>query len=284
MFLITGGAGFIGYHQAKRLLEMGRTVRVLDDLSTGSRQNLVKGVEFVHGSVNDEDACNAALEGCIGVIHLASSARRYSVGTPFPELHERVHVQGTGTLLRACLRQDIRCFVYASSYLCYGPAAPPQSVSDAARPSTPFALSVYRGELLVEAAAQRGLPCRVLRYFSVYGLRQPVIGAYAVGAATRAMSGDTITIGGSADQRRDLIHVRDVVEANNAAVDSAFRQPREFYTLNIGTGRSVLVRKLINDRGARARFCSGLGEPLETRAGLNQTFSVLGWRPRRFAF
>ncbi|HZT80634.1 MAG TPA: NAD-dependent epimerase/dehydratase family protein, partial [Gemmataceae bacterium] len=174
--LVTGGAGFIGSHLVEALTAAGHPVRVLDDLSTGRRDNLrpiQPAPEIVEGSVDDPAAVARAMTGVAAVFHLAAVASvQRSVEEPV--FSHRVCATGTLNVLDAARRAGVRRVVYAASASAYGiPAGPVQSEADAVRPLSPYAAAKLAGELYCQAfAACYPLETVCLRFFNVFGPRQ----------------------------------------------------------------------------------------------------------------
>jgi nucleoside-diphosphate-sugar epimerase len=178
--LVTGGAGFIGSHLATALLSRGDRVRILDDLSSGHRRNLVEGAEFIEGSVVDEAAVRAAAAGCGTIFHLAAEV---SVPRTWedPERAFRVNLEGTERVFRIAGESGARSVVFASSAAVYGPAPSlPSKEGDPFDCASPYAAHKASGELLLQSYARRyGYHAASLRFFNVFGPRQDPKSAYA---------------------------------------------------------------------------------------------------------
>jgi UDP-glucose 4-epimerase len=239
--LVTGGAGFIGSHVAERFAREGFEIRVLDDLSTGSVSNLAPEWKLVRGDVADAAAVETAIAGSELVIHLAAF-------TSVPESFERfgdctrTNVLGTHQVVRACVRHGVRKLVFASSSAVYAEAPDlPKSESECPGPTSPYGISKLEGEHLLAACAETdGLAGVALRFFNVYGARQPASSAYAAAVPIfieRALRGEPLTIHGDGDQTRDFVFVTDVAEAVLRAALSPVTG-----VVNVGTGvaQSVL--------------------------------------------
>ncbi len=274
--LITGGAGFIGAATARRLRAAGAQVRVLDDLSTGSRAALPPGVELVVADVRDARALESALDGARLVLHLAGRSGVERCAQDSAESWD-VNVRGTTSLLHAAARSPtVRRVVLASSAAVL--AEPAEG-----REGT-YARSRRAAEQL---AAESALPeLLVLRYFNVYGPGQRTQGpdAPVIGRFVRAASeGRALVVQGDGAQRRDFVHVDDVAEANRAALLGELTRG----TFEIGTGRSTAISELIRllsaalgrplpveHRPARP------GDPRHSAAELGPARAHLGWSPR----
>ena len=220
-FLVTGGAGFIGSHLCEALLRRGHGVRVLDDLSSGSRANLPPGVEFLHGDIGCPDAVWGALEGVDGCFHLAAIASvergmRDWLGT------HRVNLTGTITILDAIRRRSSPSapipFVYASSAAVYGDAAAsPLTEATEKRPLSAYGADKYACELHAAVGSHvHAIPTVGLRFFNVFGPRQDPMSPYSGVISIfcdRLLRNAPIEIYGDGLQTRDFVYVDDVVGA-----------------------------------------------------------------------
>jgi UDP-glucose 4-epimerase len=238
--LITGGAGFVGSHLAEALVEENE-VRVLDDLSGGSREHVPEGADLVEGDVCDEETVAEAMDGADLAFHEAALVSvEESVENP-PESN-RVNAAATVALLEAARDEDARV-VLASSAAVYGhPDSVPVSEGDPKEPTSPYGID----KLALDHYARRyndlyGLETVPLRYFNVYGPRQnPEYSAVVNVFFRQAASGGPLTVEGDGEQTRDFVHVRDVVRANLlAATTDRVGEP-----FNVGTGGSVTVNEL----------------------------------------
>ena len=247
--LVTGGAGFIGSHVVDELVARDRDVVVLDDLSTGHRDNLVHHgdrVSFIEGGVEDPNACRHACEGVSEVFHLAS---RVSVveSLESPDLYRAVVLGGTLNMLRAAKAAQARRLVLASSCSVYGDAAPPISETAPLDPGSPYAAMKAEAE---EACRHASISTVCPRFFNVYGPRQRADSAYsgviAIFARLAAESRNP-TIFGDGLQTRDFIHVSDVVRGLILAASSEAVGRGE--AINFGTGAAITVLDLASMLG-----------------------------------
>jgi UDP-glucose 4-epimerase len=243
--LVTGGAGFIGSHVCAALCAAGRSVVVLDDLSTGNEANLAGlPVRWVRGSVTDPAAVAAAMQGVRGVVHLAAlpSVAR-SLERPLDTHH--ACATGTAVVLHAASQQRARV-VYAGSSSAYGNQDVLQK-HEALRedPLSPYAAAKLAGELYCRSFARvYGLEVVVTRFFNVFGPRQPADSPYSgvVAAFCRAMlAGKPVRIDGDGGQARDFTYVEDVVAGVLACLDGRSVGCR---TVNLAYGQSTTVLEL----------------------------------------
>jgi len=257
--LVTGGAGFIGSHIAERLADLGHEVRVLDNFSTGKRENLASfagRVTVIEADIRDLAALKSAARGVDVVFHeaaLASVPR--SVDDPVTS--DEVNVHGTLNVLVAARDAGVRRVVYASSSSIYGnsPELPKREDMTPA-PESPYAAGKLAGELYCSVfSSLYRLPCVVLRYFNVFGPRQDPSSQYAavVPLFTRALlRGEQPVIYGDGEQSRDFTFVRNVVDANLAAAE---REGGVGKVLNVACGSTTTV----NDLCERIRVLAGAG-------------------------
>jgi UDP-glucose 4-epimerase len=286
--LVTGGAGFIGSHLVEALLARGNRVRVLDDFSTGRRDNLPAGVEVLAGDLADADAVRAAADGASVVYHLGAIASvQRSIEDP-PLIHR---VCGTGTLnvFEAARRAGVRRIVYASSAAVYGiPDGPVQVESAALRPLSPYAAAKLAGEFYAQAfSACHGLETVSLRFFNVYGPRQRADSPYSGVIAlfiSALLAGRTPSVFGDGLQSRDFVAVEDVVQALTLAAEKPGASGKVY---NVGTGRSVtlldLLATLNTVLGTDVRPNHApprTGDIRHSRADIGRIRSDLGYEPR----
>ncbi len=247
--LVTGGAGFIGSHIASALSEQGMRVRVMDNLSTGSEENLkeIDGrVEFIKASITDHVALDRALEDVELIFHEAAipSVPR-SVEQP-AETHE-ASVNGTFGLLLAAKEKNVRRVVYAASSSAYGDQQEsPKHEEMRPDPLSPYAVAKLVGEYYCRAFTRSyGLETGCLRYFNVFGPRQDPSSQYSgvISRFIRALeSGEKPMIYGDGEQSRDFTYVANVVDANLRAAESAQAIGK---VINIGNGVSITVNQLL---------------------------------------
>jgi UDP-glucose 4-epimerase len=289
--LVTGGAGFIGSHLVRRLLDAGHEVTVLDDLSTGRRSNLdelASDIRFVEGEVGRLDDVTGAMTACDVVFHQAAlpSVPR-SIADPIAS--HTANATGTLNVLVAARDADVRRVVVASSSSVYG-ATPglPKQESMPAMPISPYAVSKLAAESYCRSWFELyGVETVALRYFNVFGPRQDPLSAYAAViprfiAAYRA--GEPPVIFGDGEQSRDFTYVGNVVDANIAA-SSAPDAPGRVY--NIACGERITLNQLAEElrrqMGAHARPVHAAPRPGDVRHSLADISAArrdLGYEPR----
>jgi len=277
--LVTGGAGFIGSQLSEHLLRCGYRVRVLDNLSFGRVDWVPEGAEFIRGDIRDLETCHDACQGVVGVFHTAAMSRA-GPSIEAIETCTQVNILGTQNVLIACRDAGVRRFVYSGSSTYYGNRPGSQHEDTPSEFLNFYALSKAVGEqycLLFDRLFD--LPTVILRYFNVYGPRQPEVGAYALVLGIflrRWKEGKPLEIHGTGEQRRDFIHVRDVAAANVAAFTSNARH----VVFNVGSGTNVSIKELADlissDQVLKPRRP---GDAEITLADISAIRESLGWSP-----
>jgi UDP-glucose 4-epimerase len=290
--LVTGGAGFIGSHIVRRLLREGHAVRVVDNLSTGKRENLAAvadDVDFLLGDLCDPDVCARAVVDVEVVFHLAAlgSVPR-SIADAWGS-HD-ANVNGTVRLLEAARHGGVRRVVYSSSSSVYGDTPTlPKVESMEVQPRSPYAASKLSGEQYVLAYARAGLlEGAALRYFNVFGPRQDPHGAYAAVIPLffkAALTGSTAAVFGDGLQTRDFTYVDNVVEANLlAATGPAERVNGSVCNAGAGGRTSLLallalVQQVSGREVALEHRPPRGGDVRDSLASLERARQVLGYEP-----
>jgi nucleoside-diphosphate-sugar epimerase len=248
-YLVTGGAGFIGSHIAERLVEQGAEVCILDNFSTGKRENLenLQGhAVILEGDLRDSVLVRQAVEGVDVIFHEAAFVSvPQSMEQPQDCLD--VNVTGTAQLFEAARRAGVRRVVFATSAAVYGDSTDmPLKEETTLRPLSPYAASKRVDEIYGQLyTTSFGLEVAALRYFNVYGPRQRPDSMYAAAVpilVRRLLDEKPITIFGDGEQTRDLINVRDVVQANLTAAGHP-AAPGEIF--NICTGVETRILDLV---------------------------------------
>jgi UDP-glucose 4-epimerase len=244
--VVTGGAGFIGSHLVDALAAAGARVRVLDDFSSGRRENLAsaRGVEIVEGDVGDDRVLDRALDGAGVVMHLATRCVRLSLSEP-EEVH-RVNSHGTLRVLLAARRRRASRVVYVSSSEVYGSGVRvPMAEDHPLEPTTIYGATKLAGELYAQAATRSfGLPTIVVRPFNTYGPRAHFEGVYGEVIprfTVRLLNGRRPVIFGDGGQTRDFTEVGDTVRGILAAASVPDAHGQVF---NVARGEEVTIRRL----------------------------------------
>jgi UDP-glucose 4-epimerase len=266
-YLVTGGAGFIGSHLVKSLLDDGHAVRVLDDLSRGDRDHLPRTVEFINADVVDPDMVGRAFDAITGCFHLAAIASIERCNLEWLRTHQ-VNLSGTINVFnqaRRSGRSEIPV-VYASSAAVYGDSRiTPASEDSCAVPLSAYGADKRACELHARAAGvTHGLRTTGLRFFNIYGphqdSRSPYSGVIAI-FLDRLLRGEPVEIYGDGGQVRDFTFIADAVSALRRAMPAANARAPVF---NVCTGKGTTVHQLA-----------------ETIAGLCGTKLVMFHRPPR---
>jgi UDP-glucose 4-epimerase len=285
-FVITGGAGFIGSHIAKHLVNMEHHVTIFDDLSNGKKDNLdsiIDKIEFVNGDIRNFELLKNTLKNTDGVFHEAALASVQESFSKQQEYHD-VNVNGTENVLKLGKEFGFK-IVYASSSSIYGnPAKIPIEEDDPKNPINPYAQTKLDDENLAIKYAQMGVRVIGLRYFNVFGERQSRAYAGVIKKFVKKVrNGEPPIINGDGQQTRDFVYVGDVVQANvlamNSNVDHGF--------FNIGTNSTITVLELAN------LIIDSFGLPLKpihgpelpgdvkiTKADISRAKKLLNWEPK----
>lgn len=243
--IVTGGAGFIGSNIVKQLVNNGHTVKVIDNLSTGYKENLDNlGVEFLNGDVKDAAFLETALQGADAVYHLAASVGNIkSIENPLFDLE--TNYVGTLNVLSAVVKNKVLRVIYSSSSAGYGePRYIPVDEDHVIAPDSPYGVSKISAEKLVHAYAKLyDFTAVSLRYFNAYGVNQryDAYGNVIPVFYNRVLDGKSITIFGDGEQTRDFVNVEDIAAANVLALNYG-----KSGIFNIATGESVTVNHLVD--------------------------------------
>lgn len=253
-YLVTGGAGFIGSHIVHKLLAQGNSVRVLDNFSTGKRENLEdlvrqfngKHFEVIEADLRDAEHVEEAVRGVEVIFHEAAFVS-VPQSMEEPQVCFDVNITGTSRLLDTARAAGVRRVVLASSAAIYGESTALPLVEEALpQPLSPYAVSKRVKEMYAELfTGSFGLEVVALRYFNVYGPRQRPDSIYAAAVpifARRLLDGKPVTIYGDGGQTRDLINVHDVVRANLIASEHTNAPGKIF---NVCTGMETRLLDLL---------------------------------------
>ncbi|KRN67923.1 udp-glucose 4-epimerase [Carnobacterium maltaromaticum DSM 20342] len=254
LFLITGGAGFIGSNLCEALLRMGYSVRCLDDLSTGKLENIQpffenENFEFIEGSIVDFNTCNTA---CKDVDYVSNQAAWGSVprSIEMPLKYEEINIKGTLNMMEAARQNNVKKFVYASSSSVYGDEPNlPKKEGIEGNVLSPYALTKKVAEEYGRLYSNLyGLETIGLRYFNVFGRRQDPYGYYAavIPKFVKALLNDEAPIfNGDGSQSRDFTYIENVIEANLKAMISSNDVQGEAF--NIAYGGQVSLIELFEE-------------------------------------
>jgi len=287
-YLITGGAGFIGSHIVEELVKRKEKVRVLDNFSTGKKENITpffKDIELIEGDIRDLMIVKKAMKGTDFCLHQAAlpSVPR-SIKDPITT--NEVNVLGTLNILMAAKEEGVKKVVYASSSSVYGDTPQLPKREDArASPLSPYALSKLAGEEYSKLfSSLYGLETIVLRYFNVFGSRQDPTSQYAAVIPkfiSLMLKGKRPTIYGDGKQSRDFTYVLNVVNANLLATASKTKEG----VFNIACGKRIMVNELVKNLN---RVMNTDIEPLYTdprpgdirhsQADISRAEEVLGYK------
>lgn len=268
VFLVGGGAGFIGSNICEALIDMGYTVRCLDDLSTGKYENIEPLIDhekftFIKGDIRDLDTC---LEATKGVDYVLNQAAWGSVprSIEMPLLYEEINIRGTLNMMEASRVNGVKKFVYASSSSVYGNTPTlPKKEGQEGKVISPYALTKKvdeeYGRLYKELY---GLDTYGLRYFNVFGRRQDPDGMYAAVIPKfikQLLHGEVPTINGDGRQSRDFTYIDNVIEANLRACHASGDAAGQAF--NIGAGGRLYLIDIYN------HLCKALGKEVEPNYG-----------------
>lgn len=281
--LVTGGAGFIGSHLVDALIERGHEVSIIDNLSTGKKEYVNPAAKFFKVDIRELSQIQPLFEGVDFVFHQAALPRiPLSIEKPI-ETND-INIKGTLNALVASKDAKIKKFVYASSSSAYGHQKElPMREDMACKPLNPYALQKYVGELYCKIFFEiYGLPAVSLRYFNVYGPRQPSEGAYipVIGIfLDQKKRGEPLTVTGDGNQTRDFTHVSDVVRANILAAESEKAGRGE--VINIGAGRNQSINEIARLIGGKITYIPlPSGEMRHTLADISLAKKLLNWEPK----
>ena len=293
VFLVTGGAGFIGSNICEALTDMGYQVRCLDDLSTGSQAHVDMlsdrpNYTFIKGDIKDLDTC---MEACKGVTYVMNQAAWGSVprSIEMPLFYEENNIRGTLNMMEAARQNGVKKFVYASSSSVYGdhPALPKKEGVEGELLS-PYALTKRTNEEYAKLYKKLyGLDTYGLRYFNVFGRRQNPDGMYAAVVPKfikMLLNGETPTINGDGKQSRDFTYIDNVIEANLKACLASSEAGGEAFNIGFG-GREFLIDIYYDlcealDKKVEPNFGPDrLGDVRDSNADISKARKLLGYDP-----
>jgi nucleoside-diphosphate-sugar epimerase len=290
LYLVTGGAGFIGSHICEALVKRGERVRVLDNLLTGKRANLAhleEEIEFIEADLRDYEATRRAVEGVSFVFHQAAvpSVPRSVVE---PRLNHEANVDGTFNVLMAAREAGVRRVIYAASSSAYGDTPVlPKTESMLPNPLSPYAAAKLFGEYYCQVFTRvYGLETVALRYFNVFGPRQDPSSPYSGVISkfvTALLSGEAPVIYGDGEQSRDFTYIDNVVDANLRAAEA---REASGEVINVATGERITLNQLLAElqkiigANLRPRYAERrAGDVRHSLADISRARQLLGYEP-----
>jgi UDP-glucose 4-epimerase len=280
--LVTGGAGFIGSNLTDKLIESGHEVIIIDNLSTGNRDNINPKAEFIEKCLTTLEKDFLVGRGIDIVFHLAALARvQPSIEDPITSNEH--NITATLKLLYASHRAGVKRVVYSASSSCYGDAEIfPTPESHSLNPLSPYGLQKLVGEQYCKMFSEvYGLDTCSLRYFNVYGERMNLSGAYCLVMgifAKQMLDGKPLSITNDGEQRRDFTYVGDVVDANILAATHTEQLSGDVF--NIGNGNDYSVNEVADMLGGEKTYGEKRLEPFQTLADNSKVKMILGWQPK----
>ena len=280
--VVTGGAGFIGSHLVKKLVELGFDVFVIDNLYSGKVKDVHPKAKFFNLDVRDLDKIRPVFKGAKYVFHLAAiPSVQFSI--EHPGITNDVNVNGALNVLTAAKDACVKRVIYSASSSVYGDVTKlPIMETKIADPKSPYAVQKYMGELYCKMFSEiYGLETVCLRYFNAYGKGQSVTGPYSGVISVfleQKKQGKKLTIVGDGMQTRDFVHVSDVVNANILAAKSEMIGKGE--SINIGTGKRYSVKDIAKIIGGPIEYLLPRIEPKDSLADISLAKFLLDWEPK----
>ena len=279
--LVTGGAGFIGSNLVDTLVERGDEVIIIDNLTTGKKENLNPKAKFHQEDIRNLEEIKPLFNGIDYVFHFAAFPR-VQPSIEDPVTANDINLNGTLNVLVAARDAKVKKVIYSASSSAYGNQEKMPLTEDMpAHPLSPYGLQKYVGELYCKLFSEiYGLPTVCLRYFNVYGKRQALTGAYCLVMGifvNQRLKGEPMTITGTGENRRDYTSVIDVARANILAAESAKVGRGE--AINIGRGHNFSTNELAALIGGPTAHIEPRIEPKVTLADNSLAKELLGWQP-----
>jgi UDP-glucose 4-epimerase len=280
--LVTGGAGFIGSNLVDKLIEKNYEVIIIDNLSTGKKENINPKAKFYNRDISIMD--NFSMFQDVDVVFHTAALARVQPSIEDPVSYDKVNVGGTLKVLKACVDYNVKRFVFSSSSSVYGDIDEkdlPTSEETPLNPISPYALHKLIGEQYCKLFSEiYNLETACLRYFNVYGNRMSLEGAYKLVIpifTEQRLNNNPMTINGDGEQRRDFTYVDDVVDANIKCAEHPLELNGDIF--NIGNGDSRSVNEIADMIGGDRKHLDPVIEPKATLANNEKAKRVLKFNP-----
>lgn len=277
--IITGGAGFIGSHMCDFLIKKKYKVKVIDNLSYGKKKFVNEKAKFIKGDIRNLNFLLKNFKNADAVFHFAAMSRSGPSDKEI-DLCLNQNTIGTKNVLEACRVNNVKKLIYAGSSTYYGNTLGKQSENDKSDFINPYSISKYFGEqLCLFYNKKKFIKCNIVRYFNVYGKRQPLTGQYALVIGiflNRKKKNLKLKIFGDGNQKRDFIHIDDVISANY----KVFRSAKNGEIYNVGFGKNISINylaQLISKKIIHTK--KRVGEARETLANIKK-LRKLNWSPK----
>ena len=283
--LVTGGAGFIGSNLVDQLILDGNEVHVIDNFSSGKKENCNDKAVYHKLDISIIDNINTLkgiFEDVDTIFHCAALARvQPSIIDPLK--YEVNNTLGLMNVLKAAADVKVRRLVYSASSSAYGPTDNlPSTESDPVNPISPYANQKYYGELCCRMFSEvYGLETVSLRYFNVYGERQNLGGPYSTVIGiflNQFINSLPLTINGNGEQKRDFTYVKDVAQANILAIKS--KKVGRGEVINIGSGKNLSINSIADIISKEKIYLPPVEEPFENLANIKKAKKLLKWEPK----
>ena len=284
-YIVTGGAGFVGSHLVDQLISDGHEVHIIDNFSTGKKENCNNKAIYHELDISDTklhtEFINIMKNGD-GLFHCAASVNvQESIDNPV--LYEKNNTIGTLNMLKCANDTNIKRFVYSSSCAVYGDTDQlPTKETNPVNPLSPYALQKYYGEIYCNMFSKiYDLETVSLRYFNIFGERQSINGSYATVIGIflfQSINKQPMTIRGDGEQRRDFTYVKDIVSANILSMNSKNVGNGEI--INVGTSTNYSVNQIAKIIGGPTINVEPVIEPRESLACIDKSKKLLNWEPK----
>lgn len=284
--VVTGGAGFIGSNIVDLLIKKGHKVIVVDDLSTGKKENVNEKATLILQDIAEPNAettidkLTHLFKGAKTVFHVAALPR-VEPSIIDPTLSHKINIDGTYNVFWAAKKAGVKNIVFSSSSSIYGDTRTPTKETFAPNPMSPYALQKLVNEEYAKLFCElydMNITC--LRYFNVYGHREPTEGSYVpvIGIWLRQLNeGQPLTITGDGKQSRDFVNVLDVADANILASESKLKG---FNVFNVGAGFTYELNWLASQISKNTKYIDPRVEPRYTLADITKIQNAIDWKPK----